>query len=328
MDPIEPDSSPGSSLAASTGSRGLYDAGMSDASLVSSGQRRIGSFEVGPLGFGCWRFTMADVDEAQAMIEAALAAGMNLVDNADVYGLDWGGTGFGDNEVLLGRVLAQAPELRDQMVLATKGGIVPPTPYDSSSTYLREACENSLRRLGVDVIDLYQIHRPDLFTHPAEVAAALTELKDAGKIIEVGVSNHTAAQTDALQAHLGFPIASDQPQFAMTHLDPMRDGTLDRCMREGVTPLAWSPLGGGSLATGDGLDPALLTVIDELAEREGVSRAAIAVAFVLAHPSEPVALLGTQNPARLAELATASTVGLTRDDLYRIIPIVEGVPLP
>ncbi len=301
---------------------------MSDSSLVSGGQRTIGSFEVGPLGFGCWRFTMADVNEAQAMIEAALAAGMNLIDHADVYGLDWGGTGFGDNEALLGKVLAQAPELRGQMVLATKGGIVPPTPYDSSTAYLEKACDDSLRRMGVDVIDLYQIHRPDLFTHPAEVAATLVKLKDAGKIIEVGVSNHTSAQTDALQAHLPFPIATDQPQFAMTHLDPLRDGTLDRCMREGVTPLAWSPLGGGSLATGDGLDPELLSIMDELVEREGVSRGAIAVAFVLAHPSQPVALLGTQNPARLTELAAATTVQLTRHDVYRIIPVVEGVPLP
>lgn len=301
---------------------------MTESSLVSGEQRPLGAFQVGPLGFGCWRFTMSDVNEAQAMIEAALAAGMNLIDNADVYGLDWGGTGFGDNEVLLGRVLAQAPELRDQMVLATKGGIVPPTPYNSSPAYLEKACNDSLRRLGVETIDLYQIHRPDLFAHPADVAATLVKLRDAGKIREVGVSNHAPTQTDALQAHLPFALASDQPQFAMTHLDPMRDGTLDRCMREGITPLAWSPLAGGSLATGEGLDPALLAIIDELAERESVTRAAIAVAFVLAHPSRPVALLGSQNPARLGELAVATTVMLTRDDVYRIIPVVEGVPLP
>ncbi len=298
------------------------------ASLVSGDKRSIGAFEVGPLGFGCWRFTMDDVGDAQAMIEAALAAGMNLIDHADVYGLDWGGNGFGDNELLMGKVLAQAPHLRGEMVLATKGGIMPPTPYDSSAAYIEQACNDSLRRLGVDVIDLYQIHRPDLFTHPAEVASALVKLKEDGKIVEVGVSNHTTAQTDALQAHLPFVIATDQPQFAMTHLDPMRDGTLDRCMREGVTPLAWSPLAGGSLATGEGLDPALLAIIDELADREGVSRAAIAVAFVLAHPSRPVALLGTQNPGRLAELGAATSVTLTRDDLYRIVPVVEGVPLP
>ena len=297
-------------------------------SLVDAGSRPIGAFEVGPLGFGAWRFTRDDVPAAHAILEAALDAGMNLVDNADVYGLDWGGTGFGENEAILGRVLAASPGLRDRMVLATKGGIIPPTPYNSSPEYLREACEASLRRLQVDVIDLYQIHRPDLFTHPEAVAATLSALRDEGKIREVGVSNHTPAQSDALQAHLPFPIATDQPQFSITHLEPVRDGTFDRCMRVGVTPLAWSPLAGGSLATGTGVAPEVLAIIDELAEREGVSRAAIAIAFVLAHPSRPVALLGTQNAERITELTAALSVTLTRDDVYRLIPAVEGVPLP
>ena len=86
------------------------------------------------------------------------------------------GGGFGDAEELLGRVLADTPGLRDRMVLATKGGITPPVPYDSSSTYLRDACEASLRRLQTDVIDLYQIHRPDLLANPADVARTLDEL--------------------------------------------------------------------------------------------------------------------------------------------------------
>jgi len=283
---------------------------------------------VGPLGFGCWRFTRDDVAGAQATLEGALDLGMTLIDNADVYGLDWGGSGFGDNEALLGKVLAQAPHLRERMVLATKGGIAPPTPYNSGSDYLKAACEASLRRLRTDVIDLYQIHRPDLYTHPEEVAATLAGLKASGKIVEVGVSNHTPAQTDALQRFLPFPLATDQPQFSITHLDPLRDGTLDRCMREQVTPLAWSPLAGGSLATGQGVASEVLQIVDELAAREGVSRGAIAVAFVLAHPSRPVALLGSQNIARLEELTAALGVLLTRDDVYRLIPAAEGVALP
>ena len=116
-----------------------------------------------------------------ALLEAALDAGMNLVDTADVYGLDWGGTAFGQVEELLGHVLADAPGLRDRMVLATKGGIRPPVPYDSSPAALRVACEASLRRLQVDVIDLYQIHRPDMFTHPADVAATLAALARGGQ---------------------------------------------------------------------------------------------------------------------------------------------------
>lgn len=262
------------------------------------------------------------------MLDTAVGAGLNLVDTADVYGLDWGGTGFGDNEAMLGKVLAENQGLRDRIVLATKGGIIPPTPYNSGAEYLRTACEASLRRLGVEVIDLYQIHRHDFYTHPAELAAVLTELRDAGKIREVGVSNHTPSQTDALAAHLDFPVVSDQPEFSLLALDPLRDGTLDRCMQHGRVPLAWSPLGGGRLATGQDLPEDLGAVMEELAEREGVSLAVLAVAFVLAHPSKPVAIVGSQRPERLVEQAAATNVTLDRDDVYRLIQAAEGRPLP
>jgi predicted oxidoreductase len=297
--------------------------------LVQTQPRSIGSLPpVGPLSFGLWRYTNPDVAAAQALLEAALDAGMNLVDNADVYGFDWGGTGFGTVEENLGRVLAVAPHLRDRMVLATKGGIMPPIPYDSSPTYLRSACEASLQRMGVEVIDLYQIHRPDLLTHPADVAATLAALRDEGKIREVGVSNHTPAQVAALAAHLPFPIASNQPEFSALHLDPMRDGTFDACMGSATVALAWSPLGGGRLATGDDVRPELLEVLDSLAAREGVDRATIAIAFVLAHPAAPVAIIGSQNPARIAGSTGALGVELTRTDVYAIIQASEGVPLP
>ena len=104
---------------------------------------------------------------------------------------DWGGTGFGMSESILGEVLAATPSLRSRMILATKGGIMPPLPYDSSSEYLVAACDASLRRLQTDVIDLYQIHRPDMLTHPAEVAGALDSLVAAGKIRESGISPTT-----------------------------------------------------------------------------------------------------------------------------------------
>lgn len=297
-------------------------------SLVDDSNRTLGPFSVGPLAFGCWRLTTDSTDEARAIVESAIDHGMNLVDNADVYGLDWGGAGFGQNEAVLGKVLAADPSLRDRMVLATKGGIRPPTPYDSSPAYLRQACEDSLRRLGVDVIDVYQIHRPDFYTHPAAVAETLAALRDEGKIREVGVSNHLPSQTDALAAHLPFPLVADQPEFSLTTLDPLRDGVLDRCQQHGRVPLAWSPLAGGRLATGDDLPADLVTAMDELAEREGVTRATIAVAFVLAHPSRPVAILGTQRVERLTELSAATGVRLDRDDVYRLIQASEGQPLP
>lgn len=291
--------------------------------------RQIASLgEIGPLAFGLWRYTNDDVAAAQRILEAALDAGMNLVDNADVYGFDWGGTGFGRVEEILGSVLAAAPHLRDRMVLATKGGIMPPIPYDSSPGYLRSACEASLRRMGVDVIDLYQIHRPDMLSHPADVAATLAALRDEGKIREVGVSNHTPAQVEALAAHLPFPIATNQPEYSAVHLDPLRDGTFDACMRTGTVAMAWSPLGGGRLATGDGVRPELLTVIDALAARESVERAAIALAFVLAHPAAPVALIGSQNPERIVASTAALSVELSREDVYSIIQASEGNSLP
>lgn len=298
-------------------------------SLVNAAPRTLGSLgDVGPLSYGQWRFTTDDVDHAQTLLETALDTGMNLIDTADVYGLDWGGEGFGDVEALLGRVLAQAPGLRDRMVLATKGGIRPPVPYDSSDAWLRQACDDSLRRLHVDTIDLYQIHRPDLYAHPAQVAETLASLRDAGKIREVGVSNHTVAQTEALAAHLPFPIVSTQPEFSAAVLDPVRDGTFDHCMRHGVVPLAWSPLGGGRLATGDGVDAELVGVLDGLAEREGVDRSQIALAFVLAHPAAPVAIIGTQSPDRITGSLRALDVHLDRSDVYAIVQASEGRPLP
>jgi len=299
-------------------------------SLVNVGNRTLGesALKVGALAYGCWRFTTDDLSRAQSLIESALDHGMNLIDTADVYGLDYGGSGFGANEEILGKVLAVAPHLRDRMVLATKGGIAPPIPYDSSAAYFRHACEASLRRLGVEIIDLYQVHRPDLFTHPAEIAGTLTALRDEGKIREVGISNHTPDQQNALASHLPFILATSQPEYSVTHLAPMRDGTFDLCMRDGVVPLAWSPLAGGRLMTGEGVRPELLATLDRLAEREEVDRAAICLAFVLSHPSAPVAIVGTQTINRIEEATTALGVTLTRADLYQLVQASEGVPLP
>ena len=300
-----------------------------EENLVSDGTRRLGDeVEVGPIGFGCWRLTRASDGDNARLISTALDLGMNLIDNADVYGLDWGGTGFGACEEALGRVLAADPSLRDRMVLATKGGIIPGVPYDSSGAYLIAACEASLRRMGVDHVDLYQIHRPDMFTHPEEIAVAFASLRDRGLVSMFGVSNYTPSQTIALSKYVEEPLVSTQPEFSCTALSPMRDGTFDLCMEEGVTPLAWSPLAGGHLATGDGVRHELVSVLDELAAREAASRAAVAIAFVLAHPVDAVALVGTQKPDRLTNLASAVRVTLSRTDVYRIIVASDGVPLP
>ena len=296
--------------------------------LVNVGKRKIGPFEVGPLGFGCWRFVNTDVRTATDRIAHALDLGLTLVDNADVYGLDWGGTAFGEAESLLGQVLASAPELRDRMVLASKGGILPGVPYVANSAYLSSACEASLARLNTEHIDLYQIHRPDMLTHPAETAAALDGLVDAGKISAVGVSNYTPAQVHALAAHLKAPLVALQCEYSLANLAMLRDGNLDLCMEIGLVPLAWSPLGGGALMTSTDLPPALYETCDRLAARENTDRAGLALAFVLAHPARPVALIGSQTPARLTQAVNALEITLTRADVYALIEARECVPLP
>ena len=282
----------------------------------------------GRYGLGLWRFTSESVDDASRLIAAAVDVGITLLDNAAVYGRNWGGKGFGAAEELLGAVLARTPALRDKVCVATKGGITPGIPYDQSPATLRRECEDSLRRLRLERIDLYQIHRPDLFAHPQEVADTLMALRREGKIDRVGVSNFTPAQHEALAAHLRVPIETTQPEYSVAALGPLRDGTFDLCMRDGVTPLAWSPLAGGRVVTGENLRPELLAVLDEIAAARGTSREQVAYAFVLSHPARPVVLLGTQKPERLAAAASSQVQSLERAELYRIVAASEGRPLP
>ena len=296
--------------------------------LVNAAPRKLGGKEVGPLAFGCWRLVGDDVADATQRIETALDNGLTLIDNADVYGLDWGGQAFGESETLLGKVLVADKTLRDRMVLASKGGIIPGIPYVASADYLNAAVDASLTRLQTERIDLYQIHRPDMFAHPAETAAALDALVQAGKIGMVGISNYTQAQEDALRQFLKAPLVSLQSEYSLAALTMLRDGSLDRCMANDTAFLAWSPLAGGKPISGDGLPSVLMAKIDELAAREDADRAGIALAFVLAHPSAPIAIIGSQNPARIEAAAQALSVSLTRQDVYALIEASEGVPLP
>lgn len=283
----------------------------------------------GPIAYGCWRLTEGDVDQARTNIETALDEGMTLIDTADIYG-----SGFGEAEELLGQVLAADPSLRDRMVLATKGGIVRGVPYDSSDAYLVSACEASLRRLGVDVIDIYQVHRPDLRTHPADLAETLTRLRSSGKVREIGLSNETATQFDAIQSFLDFPICTTQPELSLLHLDPIFDGSLDHAMQLGVTPLAWSPLGRGALGSapedvaGDDRLSHVADLLDLFAARAGATRASVALAFVLAHPARPIPIIGTQNPDRIREASRAIHVELSRSDWYDLLEASLGERMP
>ena len=302
-------------------------------------QRSLGhtGTQVGAIAFGCWRFGGTDLATAQARIGTAINAGMTLIDTADVYGLD-NGCPWGAAEELLGRVFASTPGLRDRVVLATKGGIQLErgaglgVPYDTSARHIATACEDSLRRLRTDVIDLYQIHRPDLLAHPAETAAALAALVTSGKVRFLGVSNHTAAQTRALSAHLpnSISLQTVQPEFSVAQLGPIDDGVLDQAMELGLTPLAWSPLGGGRVVSDEPADQritAVRVVLDELAAQHGTTRTQIAMAFVLAHPAGVIPIIGTGNLDRINESAASTTISLAKDDCYRLIA-AAGRPLP
>jgi predicted oxidoreductase len=282
-----------------------------------------------PLAWGMWRFQGTDLKRADGLVRAALDHGLSLFDTADIYGPDNGET-FGAAEALFGRVLKAQPALRRQFVLATKGGIVPGVPYDSSAEYLVAACEASLRRLETDAIDLYQIHRPDVLTHPEEVAAALVSLRDSGKVRAVGVSNYTASQTAALQAFLPFPLCSHQPEFSALHLDPLVDGILDQAIERRMAVLAWSPLARGLLAGGgdDARSRAVTAALDAIAARESAPRTAVALAWVMAHPSRPIAIIGTQNPQRMTDAARALEVRLTRTDWYAVLTASRQARLP
>lgn len=281
------------------------------------------------LGWGMWRYHGDDLAAATARAMAALEAGITLFDTADIYGFDHE-HGFGAAETLFGRVLVANPGLRDRIVLATKGGIKPPIPYDQRGNRLIDCCEASLRRLNVDCIDLYQVHRPDLLTHPAEVAAALDTLRRQGKIKAAGVSNYTPAQVAALSAHMPFPLLSIQPEFSPLYVDPLFDGVFDQALERGLTVLTWSPLGGGGLLgdVADARTARIAGALDTIAQRQGATRAAVAYAWAMAHPARPIPLVGSQTPARIRETVDAFKVEMTATEWYAVLVAARGQPMP
>ena len=277
-----------------------------------------------PVAYGCWRFATNTFQQADRLIRTALDAGLSTIDTADIYGMDAPG-GFGSAEALLGKVLAAEPALRGRMQLLTKGGITPPRPYDSSRGYLMGALEHSLRRLGVERVDLYQIHRPDLTTPMAELAATLDAMVENGKVAAVGVSNFTPGQTRALRAHLQAPLATLQPEFSALEQGALTDGTLDLAEEIGACVLAWSPLGGGQLFREDG---AVQAALSRIAEERGLTLTQAALAFTRSTGGQVVPIIGTQTPARVEEAAGAMGVRLSAREFYDVVEAYRGAPMP
>lgn len=284
--------------------------------------------EISPIAWGMWRFAGVDLRAARARIDAAFEAGVTLFDTADIYGADTPG-GFGSAEALLGDVFAEAPGLRERMVLATKGGIIPGVPYDSSASYLASAIDMSLRRLRTDHVELWQIHRPDLLAHPQEIARVLEEVHRMGKIGAVGVSNFTPSQTSALAKFLPVPVISHQSEFSPLHLAPLFDGIFDQSMAEGMRFFAWSPLGGGRLGNpADARGQAVAALLDAKAAEYGVSRAAATYSWVMAHPARPIPIVGTQTIERIRDIPHAFTPRWTRAEWYAVLQTSMGERLP
>lgn len=284
-----------------------------------------------PLAWGMWRLveTAPDVTGAARLVHAALDAGLTLLDTADIYGFDGTPASFGAAEALLGRVLAAEPGLRARMVLATKGGIRPPLPYDQSPQWLAQAIDASLRRLNTQTIDLWQIHRPDLLAHPQEVARALDDAVTAGKVRALGVSNFTTHQIAALQHFLRQPLAATQPEISPLALTSISNGELDQAMMMDLVPFAWSPLGGGRVAAPvTARECAVAAALDAVAAPQGVARTVAALSWLMAHPARIVPIVGSQRADRIAEAARAATVRWTRAEWYAVLVASRGEPMP
>jgi predicted oxidoreductase len=287
---------------------------------------------------GTWNPAEVDAEKrrnAHAALDAALESGYTLFDHADIYAQ-------GACESLHGEVLAANPGQREQIIIATKCGIrFPNQPegsphrYDFSGEHIRWSCEASLERLQTDYIDIYQLHRPDVLMNPREIADAFSELHAAGKVRYFGVSNFSPSFVSALQAALDFPLIVNQVEIHLGRLACFTDGTLDQCLERTITPLAWSPLGGGWLGTPKApqtdLNPkqiALVELMDRLAVDHGVGRTEIALAFLLKHPSGIVPIVGSTRPEAIRDAVRADDLELTRDDWYRLYVAARGEGLP
>lgn len=275
---------------------------------------------------------------AIAAFEAALEAGITFFDHADIYG----GTAC---ESIFKDCLAAVPGSRERIFLATKVGIRRGY-YDHTADYIRQSVRGSLDRLGVEYIDLYQLHRPDPLTHPAETAAVLDELVAQGLVKTIGVSNYYPQQTLALQRYLKAPLVSNQIAISLLRLQPIYEGTegqggdgvLDQCLELGITPLAYSPLGGGWLSgrrevpadhpRREQIERVLAALREMGAAYDGATPTQLALAWLLRHPAHILPLVGSNNPEHIREAAAAAAIPLSRTDWYKLWVAARGENVP
>jgi predicted oxidoreductase len=298
------------------------------------------------LAYGCWRLARSEgcpltpdrIAQGRRAVIAAYEAGYTLFDHADIYC-------NGEAERTFGRVLKQITGMRDRIVIASKCGVCrqgnpnqdSPYRYDFSAGHIIWSCEQSLKRLGVETIDLYQLHRPDYLCDPAEVAAAFSRLQQTGKVRYFGVSNFRPSQVTMLQRACSMPLVVHQVEVSLAALDCFHDGTLDQCLTEKITPLAWSPLAAGRLASNDPIDLRdpdharrihVREVLDLIARDRGTVRPIVAMAWLLKHPSKIIPIAGSSDPARIVELTRSADFEMSRDEWYRLLEAALGKRLP
>jgi aryl-alcohol dehydrogenase-like predicted oxidoreductase len=299
--------------------------------------RSVGPLTASPLGLGCMGMSYAygptDRTESLATLHRALDMGVTLLDTADIYGA-------GHNEELVAQVLA---DRRDEVVLATKFGILIgnggyPTGVDGSPAHVRTACEASLRRLGVDVIDLYYLHRPDPRVPIEDTVGAMGELVAAGHVRYLGLSEASAATVR--RAAAVHPIAAVQSEWSVFSRDVEAE-VVPACRELGIGLVPYSPLGRGMLtgaltAAGDlaaddfrrtlprFTDDALarnleaVDVVRAIASAHGTTPGQVALAWLLAQGSDVVPIPGTKRVRYLEENVGALAVSLSADDLARL----------
>jgi aryl-alcohol dehydrogenase-like predicted oxidoreductase len=277
-------------------------------STVALEKRRIGSLEVSVVGLGCNNFgRRLDSDATSAVVNAALDAGINFLDTADTYGAT-------KSEEFIGRALRGR---RDNVILATKfGSVIDDKHKGAKPDYVHRACEDSLRRLATDRIDLYQLHRPDENVPYAESVGALKELQDEGKVRWVGLSN---ADGEQLEQALGIvEVVSLQNQLSLDYTGPLAKGEVQLATERDIAFLPWSPLGGiGSADEAGGVSP-----VRDAAERHGVSPQRVALAWLLSLSPRVIPIPGASRPETITDSLAAAELVLDAAELQAITAAV------
>lgn len=282
--------------------------------------------------YGMWR--LGDDEDTsparvQAKIEACLDQGITTLDQADIY------SGYRAEEIM-GAALKQAPALRDRIEVVTKCDIVidagrhagaPVKYYDTSRAHIEASVDASLRLMGLDKIDMLLIHRPDPLMDHHETGRTLDDLVASGKVRAVGVSNFRPWDWALLQSAMDTPLATNQIELSLAALDPFTNGDLAHLQQHGIPVMAWSPLGGGRLMDSAG-GPLLHDLMTQMAEDQGVDNAAIAVAWLLAHPAHILPVMGTNTLSRIATLSDALKVDMSRQAWYQLYTAARGHEVP